>query len=210
MSKVFSKSIISLSLKVIAKEYCDWIWQTWSLHSSMTISLSSSLPARKLVFWVSSERVTHHFEYLCGIQRCMMSGPAYSLICLMCSLTSKKPQSRSHPSVHSTLRYLGLELNAASWQTFGVWCRFPLFTPGNKNEMHNFLSLCFGFFFFSSRKEIKRINPAAVVWCKWKDQFLQFLHHYRSFVNVLSFKRFILLTHRQIHHTFINGLSGLW
>lgn len=118
----------------------NWIWQTWILHSSVMISLLSSSSATELVVRVSSEGVVYHFEYLRVIQPCMMSGTVCSLFALCIhSLKSKKLQSYSHPNVHAIFKYLDIGLKAAMWWAPAVWYRVPLFTPGNKNEMHNFM-----------------------------------------------------------------------
>lgn len=158
----------------------------------------------ELVVRVSSEGVVYHFEYLRVIQPCMMSGTVCSLFALCIhSLRSKKLQSYSHPNVHEIFKYLDIGLKAAMRWAPAVWYRVPLFTPGNKNEMHNFMDKLLPPRSPSPPKKLTWVNLPAVVWCKWKDQFLQFLCRYCSFMNVLSFRGFILLTYRQIHHTLI-------
>lgn len=116
------------------------------------------------------------------------------------SLRSKKFQSYSHPSVHVTFKYLDSGLKARQW-TPAVWYRVPVFTQEMKMKCR---VLWEGdvIYFVCLHKEVRWINPPAVVWQKWEDQSFQLLCYYCSFMNVLSFKEFILFTYRQIYHTF--------
>lgn len=198
MSKVCSECTISLTHKVIAKEYCDWIWQNCILPSSVTISLLSSLSATELVVQVSSEGVVYDFVYLRVIQPCVVSGTVYSPVCLMCAFNKVKEASVIFTSQCSyNIQILGFRPQCCN--AMGIWCLYI--------EFHclpwEIKMKCTIFWIKFPHNGLKWVNPPAVVWCKREDWFLQFLYHYCSFVNVLSFKGFILLTYRQIHHTFI-------
>lgn len=149
------------------------------MHSSVTISLLSSLSATELVVRVSSEGVIYRFEYFPVNQPCLTS-LVTGLSCIFIHSLVRSFIKVKETIVIFTSSSCNIQifvfrpqcLNAVMWWTAGVWYRVPLFTVGNKKEMHNFWMsfFCLVWFSFFPHKELTWTNLPAVSWCKWKER----------------------------------------